>query len=395
VKEALLLLFLISVYNFLLYYITANDISAVPLFPEDPLNTIIVLSFNAVLYIGWFFGERRKLVTILGYLFFIQISLLSFIYRDPYIFVANLFPVIFTFMLVVLFESPYERRQKELQRERQQLLKELENLERERNEVEEKIQEYRRSLAFLRIQLREKEKQLSEAREEKEERGLKEEIELFRKKIGEMEKELRKQREKEKKLLESNRKLFQMLELLGREEDKTRGSREVKELRKERKKLIKEVLELQELLNVYEKENRELREELENLRKEVEKLRSEASRLRIKEEELKRASLRKEELYEEVLRSIFPSLEFSEEFLREFARTDKSRRKAILKALEKLSEGAKPEKVTTLQGVFKLRFSGGRLYVKREGSNWEILGFLDSEEDKDKARFIKSLEDKV
>ncbi|NPB07300.1 MAG: hypothetical protein GXN96_00050 [Aquificae bacterium] len=394
-KEALLLLFLISLYNFLLYYVTVNDLSAIPLFPKDPLNTIIVLSFNAVLYIGWFFGERRKLVTILGYLFFIQITLLSLIYRDPYVFVANLFPVILTFMLVVLFESPFERRQREIQREREELLKELEELERERKEVEEKIQEYRRSLAFLRIQLKEKERQLSETKERKEEEHIKEEIEHFKRRIREMEEELKKQREKEKKLLDSNRKLFQMLELLGREEEKTKGSREVKELRKERKKLIKEVLELQELLNLYEKENRELREELESLREEAERLRRELAELRLKKEELERASQRREDLYGEVLRSLFPSFQFSEEFLREFVRTDTARKKALLGALEKLREGVRPERVTTLQGVYRLRMSGGRLYLRRKGDTWEVLGFLDSEEDKDKARFIKSLEDKV
>jgi len=393
-REAFLLLFLIAVYNYILYYITRENLTLIPLFPKDPVNMIVVLSFNAVLYISWLFGERRKLVALLGYLFFFQISLLALIYGDPYVFVSNLFPVILTFMFVVLFESPFEKKQKALTEEREKLLKELEQLERERSQVEERIREFRRSVNLLRLQLEEKEKELREAKKlkesaeevEKKER----EVERFREKLKEMERELEKQRSKELKLLEANRKLFQMLELLGKEEERKRGSKEVKTLRKERKKLIKEVLELQELLEVYEKENEELRKSAQELRGKVEELERKLTEEELKREELERSAKRREEVYGELLSLWLPQLSFTKEALRDFARLDREKKKRALAELEKLP-AVKPEPITTAKGLYKLKFSGGRIYLRQRGEKWEVAGILDSEEDADKARVIERL----
>ena len=296
-REAFILLFLIVAYNYILYYITWKELSIVPLFPKDPVNVIIVLSFNITLYLAWLFGERRKIVVALGYLFFFQISLLSFIYRDPYIFVSDLFPVILTFMFVVLFESPFEREKKQLEEEREKLLKKLEELSRERKEVEDKIEEYRKQIGLLKIELKQREEELQKAKEQSVPR---EEIEKREKAVRELEEELkrleeelRKQREKETQLLQANRQLFQMLEILGMEEEKKKGSKEVRELRKERKKLVKEVLELQQILDIYDRENKSLRKELEEAKQKIKELQREVGELQLKLEEAKRSSTKK------------------------------------------------------------------------------------------------------
>ncbi len=398
-REAVILLFLVVVYNYILYYVTWKGISIIPLFPTDPVNIIIVLSFNTTLYLAWLFGERRKIVVALGYLFFFQISLLSFIYENPYIFVSDLLPVILTFMFVVLFESPFEKEKKRLEEERENLLKKLEELSRERKEVEDRIEEYRKHIGFLRIELKQREEELQRAKGqavpkaeiEKRERAVKElEEELKR-----LEEELRKQREKEAQLLQANRQLFQMLEILGMEEEKKKGSKEVKELRKERKKLVKEVLELQQILDLYDKENRSLRRELEEARQKIKELQKEAGELQLKLEEVQRSSAKKKEIYEEILKVLLPHVEFTKDAMEEFMKLPPEKKRYALKELINLSEKTRLEPLTTLPEVFKLKFPGGRIYLKKAKEKWKVVGVLGTEQDKEKERFIRTLEDKL
>ena len=398
-REAFILLFLIVAYNYILYYITWKELSIVPLFPKDPVNVIIVLSFNITLYLAWLFGERRKIVVALGYLFFFQISLLSFIYRDPYIFVSDLFPVILTFMFVVLFESPFEREKKQLEEEREKLLKKLEELSRERKEVEDKIEEYRKQIGLLKIELKQREEELQKAKEQSVPR---EEIEKREKAVRELEEELkrleeelRKQREKETQLLQANRQLFQMLEILGMEEEKKKGSKEVRELRKERKKLVKEVLELQQILDIYDRENKSLRKELEEAKQKIKELQREVGELQLKLEEAKRSSTKKKEVYEEVFRVLLPHVEFTKEALEEFIKLPPEKKRYALKELINLSDKTRLEPLTTLPEVFKLKFPGGRIYLKKVKEKWRVVGVLGTEQDKEKERFIKTLEDKL
>ena len=398
-REAFILLFLIVAYNYILYYITWKELSIVPLFPKDPVNVIIVLSFNITLYLAWLFGERRKIVVALGYLFFFQISLLSFIYRDPYIFVSDLFPVILTFMFVVLFESPFEKEKKQLEEEREKLLKKLEELSRERKEVEDKIEEYRKQIGLLKIELKQREEELQKAKEQSVPR---EEIEKREKAVRELEEELkrleeelRKQREKETQLLQANRQLFQMLEILGMEEEKKKGSKEVKELRKERKKLVKEVLELQQILDIYDRENKSLRKELEEAKQKIKELQREVGELQLKLEEAKRSSTKKKEVYEEVFRVLLPHVEFTKEALEEFIKLPPEKKRYALKELINLSDKTRLEPLTTLPEVFKLKFPGGRIYLKKVKEKWRVVGMLGTEQDKEKERFIKTLEDKL
>ena len=391
-REAFILLFLIVAYNYILYYITWKELSIVPLFPKDPVNVIIVLSFNITLYLAWLFGERRKIVVALGYLFFFQISLLSFIYRDPYIFVSDLFPVILTFMFVVLFESPFEKEKKQLEEEREKLLKKLEELSRERKEVEDKIEEYRKQIGLLKIELKQREEELQKAKEQSVPR---EEIEKREKAVRELEEELKRLEEELRKQREKERQLFQMLEILGMEEEKKKGSKEVRELRKERKKLVKEVLELQQILDIYDRENKSLRKELEEAKQKIKELQREVGELQLKLEEAKRSSTKKKEVYEEVFRVLLPHVEFTKEALEEFIKLPPEKKRYALKELINLSDKTRLEPLTTLPEVFKLKFPGGRIYLKKVKEKWRVVGVLGTEQDKEKERFIKTLEDKL
>ena len=394
-RNLFILLFLIISYNFLLFYITHTGLSPIPFFPKDPLNAIIVLSFNSVLFLAWLFGERHKLVTYLGYLFFVQILAISFIQKDPYVFVSDLVPVIFTLMLIVLFESPFEREQKLIREERNKLLEEIEKVDAERRKIEEKISEFKRQLKILRNQIEEKEKELKNAVSKEDFERKEKELKELKERLEEYERDLKKQKEKEHKLLEANRKLFQMLEVLGKTEEKSKGSKEIKELRKERKKLIKEVLELQELLEIYEKENKELRENLEKTYDELKKVKEELEKEKLEKEKLEKEKRNKLEVYEEILKLLFPKLIFTKKALEEFHSLDPQRKKTVIKELLTFRDDTKLEPLSTLPNVYKLKFSGGRIYITREEDKWKVLGILDSEDDKEKELFIKRLEYKV
>lgn len=398
-REALILLFLIVSYNYILYYVTESGLSFVPLFPKDQVNLIIVLSFNLTLYLAWLFGERGRIVVALGYLFFLQITLLSLIYRNPYLFVSDLFPVILTFMFVALFESPFEKQKKLLEEERKKLLEELEKLSEERKEVQNKIDELVKQINFLNIEIKQKEEELQKVKSQaapKEELEKKEKLlEELKEEIRKLEEELKKQREKESKLLEANRQLFQMLEVLAMEEEKRKDTKEVKELRKERKKLLKEVLELQQILDLYDQENKSLRKELEESREKVKELQRKVEELKLKLEEVQKDSAKRKDFYGEVLRILIPQAEFTKEALEEFIKLPPEKKRYAVKELINLSEKTRLEPLTTLPEVFKLKFPGGRIYLKKEGERWSVVGVLGTEQDKEKDRFIKTLEDKL
>ena len=161
-RSALTLLFLIVAYNFLLWYITYKGISPVPLFPQDPYHTTLVLSFSSTLYVSWLFGERQGAVQWIGFLFFLQIIAMSLYFGDLAVIVKDLAPVTFTLALVALFESPTERRIKNTERERERLLEEIEKVHLQREVVERKLRELTRKIARL-----EKEKEEGDVKEER------------------------------------------------------------------------------------------------------------------------------------------------------------------------------------------------------------------------------------
>lgn len=361
--EPLVLLFLIVSYNFLLWFLTSSGLSPVPLFPQDPNHVVIVLSYNSVLYVSWFFGERERAVKWMGYLFFLQIVALSVYFQDPGVIARDLSPVILTFTFVVLFESPTERRIRSIEKEREELLKEIERVRREREEIEERMRNIREEIERVK-------------REEREER------------IKELQKELEDYREKERRLLETNRRLFRLLESLKEDARPVGSKEEVSSLRKERKKLIKEIVGLQELLEVYTDENEKLKEENESLRRKLEEM-----NLRLGKMELERGKVDEKLVYRDVLEGLL-QIRFSERAVEEFLDLPVQKKRFFLKELLRFSlrEGQeKVEPIVTLQNVYKLRLPGGRVYLRRWNRSWEVVGLLDSEDDKEKERYIRNV----
>ncbi len=379
-REALILLFLIVSYNFILWFITEQGLSPVPLFPQDVYHIILVLSFNSVLYISWLFGERHRTVQWIGYLFFFQIVALSFYFRSLEIVVRDLPPVIFTFALVALFESPTEKEIKSIEREREELLVEMDRIRRERERIDARLRMLRQEIRKL-----EEEKSKAEVssaqREELEER------------LRKLQEELEEYREKESRLLESNRKLFQLLDMLRSEADVKSSREELTGLRKERRKLIKELIQLQELVDIYADENEKLKEENRKLSERLRDLQNRLSVLEIEVENLSRKPPDPESAYKEILSSL-PEVEISDRALGELIRSDPDKRRSFLRELIKFSlqKGkGRIEPLSTLKGVYKLKFSGGRIYVRRKGERWEVVGFLDSEDEKEKERYIRNV----
>ncbi len=383
-RGAITLLFLIISYNFLLWYITKFGFSPIPLFPEDPHNTVLVLAYNSVLYISWLFGERHRAVQWIGYLYFFQVVALSAYFGDLEIIVRNLPPVILTFAMIALFESPTEKEIKEIHREREKLLKEIDKVVKERERVEVNLRLLKQEIEKL-----EKEKHSTDLTEEQ--------VKTLEQRIEKLQKELRDFKEKEAKLLEANRKLFQLLEHIKEGAPTESGKGELSSLRKERKKLIRELIQLQEIVDTYVEENEHLKRENDKLKKELEELKRELSSLSIELESLKASSGKVIDTVREVLSSAF-GIELSDRSVEELLNLPPDKQKVFLKELMRLANREGKENLqplATLPNIYKLRFSGGRIYLKRSNGSWQVVGILGSEDDKEKDRYIKNVLSKI
>ena len=382
-RGALTLLFLIFAYNFLLWYITHFGFSPIPLFPEDAYNVVLVTAYNCVLYISWLFGERHRAVQWIGYLFFFQIVALSTYFGDLEIIVRDLPPVILTFAIVVLFESPTEKRISEIEKEREKLLRDIDRVLKERERVE--------------VHLRLLQQEIEKIQSEKEKEESEERLEELQNRLEALQSELKEYKEKESKLLETNRKLFQLLETVGSSEDIAPSKGEVASLRRERKKLIRELVQLQELVDMYSDENERLKEENEKLRSKLGTLEVKAGTMEIELETLRKGGRREEEVLGEVLGYITDLL-ITEKALQELNALSHDKKRLFIRELIRFSDRAGKERLeplATVRDIYKLKFSGGRIYLRRRGDRWEVVGILDSENDKDKDRYIRNVLSKI
>ncbi len=383
-REALTLLFLIVSYNFLLWYITEFNLSPVPLFPKNAYHVVLVLAYNSVLYISWLFGERHRVVQWIGYLFFFQIVALSIYFGDLGIIVRDLPPVILTFALVVLFESPTEREIRNIEKEREELIVEIDRIRREREKVE--------------VHLRMLQSEIKKIEEEKKKEEISEEaLKELEEKLQNLQKEIKEYKEKEKRLLEANRKLFQLLDMLRSEAEVVVGRGELSSLRKERKKLIKELLQLQELVDIYSEENEKLKEENYKLRRKLEEMSIKLGKLEIELESAKSDGCNKRDIYRNIFTSIL-QLSFSDRAMDELIKLPADKTRLFLRELFRLSQRIGQENIeplASLPEVYKLRFAGGRIYLRRRNGSWEVVGLLDSEDDKEKERYIRRVLSKI
>lgn len=394
-KEILTLVFLTLSYNFILWVITENGLIPVPLFPNDLLTGVLLFSFNTSLFLSWVFGERKRAVLWITALFLMQTVGLAIILGEYSIITEILTPLTLTYSFVVLFESPTEKRLRALIEENEALLEELERNRRELQalrvaigENNSKMEELLKEKRSLEIKL--KDAGLTKVQKEK----LEEEKRNLESRIEEYNKELKALKSKEMKLVEANRRLFSLLEALRDDEAKSGKGRELINLRRERKKLLKEIFELQDLLDFYAEENEKLSREREELKEQIEELSKELFEKELRIEKLQSAKRKMMDIYGEVLAGVFRSFTFTDRALEEFIRLDIDRKKALLRELIRIDYGLKElnyEPLANKRDVFKIKFQGGRAYFTLSEGKRLILGILDSEDDKDKSRYIEEL----
>ncbi len=355
VRTVLLSLFLVITYNFLLYY--AYVVNNLPIFPNTLEGFSLIVSFDTALYISYIFGLRFPTFTLMSYAFFTYTLTLSLLTKNLNFLYQTVPSFLITLLILSLFQSPVELRLRRLREERERLIKKIEENERERKLLKEEVK-------LLKERIR-----------------LEEESEESLKKLRERVKELE---EKEKRLLETNRRLFNLLEE-GLQRERVSPREELRFLRRERKKLVKELLTYQELLRELERENENLKEEKFKMSKEIYQLKEEIKKLKAKEEGIN---------WKKVFNLIFTNLEFEERAIGEFEKLDEGRKRSFLKELIKLQElkRIKISSLKTKRDVFKLKPKGGRIYFTYGKQRlWKVLGFLDSEDDKEKERYLRDV----
>ncbi len=410
-KDILTLLFLLIAYNFLLGYTTLENILPVPLFPTDIYNFVIVISFNLVLFLGWLFGQRRSTVIWLSYLLFSQVVMLSILKRDISIIYMDLPSITLSLMLIWLFESPVEKKIKRITEERDRLKMELEKNKEELRRLKEESNLRREFMEVLKKEKQDIETQLERIIERFDvlppdpsdvymkmiykKSVLEAQREKLEQKIEELENKLEEYREREERLKRANARLFKMLAEIkeGREEEESK-SKELAHLRKLRKKLSKSIRELNRKVSFLREENESLKRKIKSLEAENLNLKKKLEEVNFRaEDESKYKGKATVNLYKDVLLNIFKNLEFSERAIEEFTRLDHVRKSSFLRELLLLDfkdEKDSFEKLKGAEGVFKLKPFGGRIYFTYgDKKRWLILGILDSEDDKDKDRYIR------
>lgn len=394
VREALKLLFLITSYNFILHYL--SGFLPFDLFPQNLEDILIVLSIVSALYLAWLFGYREKTVIWLAYVSFFQVVGLSLI-RQDYTVIPQFVPsLLLTLSIIWLFESPVERRTKELEESRKRLEEELLRNEEDLRRLMEQIDLSKELTERLSKEKKAIEKQLKRLKEEEsiERRALEREKEELSKRLMENQKRLQEYMDRLERLTKMNRELFEMLEVLQEREPKG-GKEELSRLRQERKRLSKELIQLQELLECLSKENTDLNRRYEEIRQVLEKERRERELLEIEVENLRKFSESTKETYEEVFEALFDNVEFEERAIREFIQLSPEAKKEFIKELLLLNMKGYEDKFENMRGyknVFKLKPVGGRIYFTfGEGKRWRVLGMVWGEDDKTKNRYVREL----
>ncbi len=384
-RDILTLLFLMLSYNFLLYNVSRG--LDLPIFPDNLWEYILLLSYNSALFLSWVFGERKSTVGWTAYLFVSQSAVFSVLTQNLSLLYSTLPSLTLSLLLIWLFESPTEKRIRRLIEEKERLEDEFIKNQEEIKELTEKI---RLSEEYVSLLTKEKERLEEQARDkevlESEHRALTEKIRETEKRLGDYKARL-------ESLVEANRKLFEMLDAMRVRGDERRGKDELSKLRSERKKLIKELLDLQGMLEEAYAENDRLVKENRKLRQELELKRSELDRLGLELEDLRRSAQSKVDMHEEFFSIAFENLEFEKSFVEEFVRLPMDKKREFVKELLLLNmrdEKSRLESMKGLEGVFKLKPKGGRIYFTH-GSvrRWRLIGLIDSEDDKQKERYVR------
>ncbi|MCY0889768.1 MAG: hypothetical protein OWQ51_02090 [Pyrobaculum arsenaticum] len=394
VREALKLLFLITAYNFILHYL--SGFLPFDLFPQNLEDILIVLSIVSALYLAWLFGYREKTVIWLAYVSFFQVVGLSLVRQDYTVIPQFVPPLLITVLLIWLFESPVEKRVKELEENRKKLEEELLRNEEELSRLTEQINILKELIEGLSKEKENIEKQLERLKQEEsiERQALEREKEELNRRLEENQKKLKDYMERLEKLTRVNKELFEMIEIMQEKEPKG-GKEELIRLRQERKRLSRELIQLQELLEELSQENIELSQRYENIKQAFEKELREKELLKLEIENLKGSLVSSKDIYEEIFNIFFDNIEFEEKAIREFIQLNVEAKKEFIKELFLLNMKNYDDKFESMKGyknILKLKPAGGRIYFTfGEKKRWKVLGMLWGEDDKTKNRYLREL----
>jgi myosin heavy subunit len=394
IKEPILLAFLIVSYNFAL--VQLSHMLDVRLYPSSLSEKLHLTFFLSALYVAWLFGERLRTVAWIGLLFVFNVLLQATMEQRFSIVLEQMPTFLITLLVIKLFESPVEKKWRQLQEEKYRLEEELSKNQKELMEAlktKRLHQELIEKLTKEKSELEKRIERLTEEETTEKERLLKGKEDIV-KRLNSLKETLKGYEERIERLTEANRRLFEMLEL-QQERTTDKGDRELSKLRSEKKRLMKELLALEELLEETSKENLRLNEERENLLHQVEELQRELSLTQLRLEEYERIKSTKKEIYQEMLDLVLDRIEWEGQALEEFIQLDHQRKREFLKELMLLNMKELGEVFETLKGVkntFKLKPKGGRIYFTYgKEKTWRILGILDEEDQKHKERFIREL----
>lgn len=311
--------------------------------------------------------------------------------QDFLIFTTTLPSLVITLCIVWLFESPTEKRIKEIIKEKQKI---EESFLRNQEEIKNLSDIINTKQEYINLLLQEKDallEKISHLEKESEEKNkLKKEYDDLLRKIKESEDKIKEYKNRLDALVEANRKLFSMIDS-SLSNYETKDPKELSKLRNERKKLLREILEIQEVLDELYKKKETLEEENKELKKVIEYQEKELSMLRIRLEELQRSIQNRKSYYAEFFSITFENIEFSEDFIEEFIKLSHEKKKEFIKELLLLNVKDITEKLQIMRdGIFKLKPKGGRIYFTYgKQKRWRVIGSIDTEDDKEKQRYIR------
>ncbi len=383
---------MIVFFQFGLYYIWKNY--HLPIYPDRGFEIILVYTLIGFVILGWLLGERKRFFLVVSYFVTFQIVGLALIEREWEVIPRVLTPVFFAYLTLFLFKSPAEFSIEEAKRKRKAIVKEL-------SLTKQQLKDYQLLLNELKIQY---ENTLKE--KEKLEKLLKEEpVDEIKKLLKEKENLLSEYRSKienlnrtVEKLKTNNQQLWELLEEISTEKGSDKKVKEkLREVRKELKICQKEKGKIEEELKecksyslLLEEENKNLGSEVENLKENLQRCLKENKEL-YKDLEKYRELLQKD--WSKYLNLLLERFKFTPEALKDLKTLRGETLEALFKYLKRVDrnpELLKLEKLEVAKGdIFRARFHGGRLFLKRTENGIEIVGILQGEDEKTKDRFIR------
>ena len=392
ISESAKAFLLIAFFQFGLYYIWKNY--HLPIDPDKGFEIILVYTLIGFVILGWLLGERKRLFLVVSYFVTFQIVGLALIEREWEVVPRVLTPVFFTYLTLFLFKSPAEFSIEEAKKRRREIVKELAL-------TKQQLRDYQLLIRELKVQyentLKEKEK-LEKLLKENPVGELKKLLEEKETLLSEYRSRMENLNRTVERLKANNQQLWELLEEVSTEKgsdkkvkEKLREVRkELKICQKERRKIEEELKECKDYSLLLEEENKNLGSEVENLKENLQRCLKENKELSEGLEKY-RELLQKDWL--KYLNLLLERFKFTPEALKDLTNLRGEILEALFKYLKKVDrnpELLKLEKLEVAKGdIFRARFHGGRLFLKRTENGFEIVGILQGEDEKTKDRFIR------